>query len=96
MTAASSVKPASGDDGLARVEAGHQRQAAAELDDDRQHREQLRQRQALAGDVADGAVEAGDLAEAREDEDQAEQDAADENGGVLQGGHGGLGELRKG
>ena len=73
-----------GDDGLARVEAGHQRQAAAELDDDGQRREQLRQRQALAGDVAGGAVESGDLGEAGEDEDQAEQDAADENGGALQ------------
>ena len=77
-----------GDDSLARVEAGHEREAAAELDDDGQRRDQLRQRQALAGDVAGGAVESGDLGEARQDEDQAEQDAADENGGALQRCHG--------
>src|SRR5436190_22712887 len=78
------------DDGLARVEAGHQRQPTAELDDDRQRREELRQRQALARDVAGRAVESRDLGEAGEDEDEAEEDAAEKYGGALQRCHGAL------
>jgi hypothetical protein len=65
-------------------EADRQQDASAQLDDDGQGREDGRHRQALRGDVADGALEAGDLLEAVLDEEDRQQDAADERERVLQ------------
>ena len=84
MKPASSVKTASASAARRVQNAEQQREAAAELDQDGQRRDDRRHRQALGADVAGGAVEAADLGEAGEDEDQGEQDAADEDGGVLE------------
>ena len=72
------------EDDLAREEADHQRQAAAELDDDRQRRDAAAAAAGPCWRCSRRCRRSRRSCEAGQDEDQAEQDAADEDGGVLE------------
>ena len=69
--------------GPACEQAEDEHQSAAQLDDDGQHGQHRGQGQALGRDVARRPLETHDLAEARHDEHQAEQDAAGKSHLVL-------------